>query len=76
MWQVFKWAGSDWCYKMWIRILVEGDALTSVMLFIGARGTELLWKLINLVSSYPCREEDVLDGISTGFYLKPKALTF
>lgn len=58
-------------------MLVEGDALTSVVLFIGARSTELLWKLINLVSSYPCREEDVLDGISTGFYFrKPKALTF
>lgn len=55
-----------------MEMLVEGDALTSVMLFRGARSTELLWKLINLVSSYPCCEEDVLDGISTGFYLKKK----
>lgn len=58
-------------------MLIKGHALASVMLFIGARSTELLWKLINLVSSYPCCEEDVLDGISTGFYFrKPKALTF
>lgn len=51
-------------------MLVEGDALTAVMLFIGVRSTELLWKSINLVNSYPCVEEDVLDGISTGFYLQ------
>lgn len=44
-------------------MLFEGDALASVMLFIGVRSTKLLWKLINLLSSYPCREKDVLDGI-------------
>lgn len=59
-------------------MLVEGDGLTTLMLFLGVRSTELLWKLINLVNCYPCSEEDVLDGMSTGFYLKkkPKALTF
>lgn len=49
------------------------------MLFIGVRITELLWKLISLVNSYPCSEKDMLDGISTGFYLKKnktKAMTF
>lgn len=56
-------------------MLLEGDALTTVMLFIGVRNTELLWKLINLVNSYPCSEEDVLGGISTGFtYKKTKSL--
>lgn len=54
-------------------MLVEGYALTTVMLFIGIRSTELLWNLINLVNSYPCSEEDVLDGISTGFYLKKES---
>lgn len=53
-------------------MLVEGYALTTVMLFIGIRSTELLWKLINLVNSFPCSEEDVLDGIS-GFYLQKKS---
>lgn len=43
--------------------------MTTVMLFIGVRITELLWKLISLVNSYPCSEKDMLDGISTGFYL-------
>lgn len=58
------------CYKIRIKTLVEGDALTSVMLLIGVRTTELLWKLFNLVNSYPCSEKDMLDGISTGFYLQ------
>lgn len=44
--------------------------MTTVMLFIGVRSTQLLWRLINLVNSYPCSEEDVLDEISTFFYLR------
>lgn len=50
-------------------MLVGGDALATVVPFIGVKSTELLGKLINLVNSYPCSEEDVLDGISKGFYL-------
>lgn len=45
--------------------------MTTVMLFIGVRITELLWKLISLVNSYPCSEKDMLDGIYS-FLLKKK----
>lgn len=52
--------------------------MTAVMLFTGVRTTELFWKLIRLVNSYPCSEKDMLDGISAGFYLEKnqKAVTF
>lgn len=44
--------------------------MTTVMLFIVARSTELLWKLINCVNSYPCSEKELVDGIYTAFYLR------
>lgn len=52
--------------KFWLR---EMHWQLWVTLFIGLRSTELLW---NLVNSYPCSVEDMLDGISTGFYLQKK----
>lgn len=55
-------------------MLLEGDALTSVMLFIGVRTTELLWKLINSVNSNSCSEKGMLYGICMDFYFSKESL--
>lgn len=55
--------------------LVEGEALTTVMLFIVVRSTELLWKLINCVNSYPAvRKTWWVESIQLFTYEKTKSV--